>query len=310
VAGLEVDGVLYNCAPVTGELRVDGSDGTPLNYHILAVTPASEGHGTLGYYVNSAGGAVFNAATQHWVLGLVSDPIVRAVTRNVLDRFSTGAPFVYDKVESPILTEELFNCPQESKTVLPGWIGNEARGTVSARCAYEGPAGLELAGEEDIEIARAFSANGEGRGEVEVRFYTNVDSLVKRNRFPSPFLTLLHQNGDVRTQVAYVEYDVAENGTRMVRVARRDAAGAFSASNFITLSNGWHLVELSWRSPGTITLQVDGGTAVSLANPDAGQLVNQLVIDYPKPEFGTGGFACIDALAIGTQKLGAVPGVK
>ncbi|HYI08017.1 MAG TPA: N,N-dimethylformamidase beta subunit family domain-containing protein [Thermoanaerobaculia bacterium] len=310
VTGLEVDGALYNCEPVSGDLKVDGSDGTPLNYHILAVTPASDGHGTLGYYINSAGGAVFNAATQHWVYGLASDAIVRTVTRNVLDRFSSGAPFVYDKVETPILTQELFNCPQDTKQILPGWFGNESRGTLTARCAYEGPAGLELSGEEEIEIARAFSFNGAGRGEAEVRFYTNADGLVKRNRFPAPFLTLLHNNGDQRTQVAYVEYDVAENGTRMIRIARRNAAGVFSASNFINLGSGWHLVEMSWRSPGTITLQVDGGTTVTLENGDAGQVVSELVIDYPNPEFGTGGFACIDALAVGTEKLGPVPGLK
>jgi hypothetical protein len=310
VAGLEVDGTLFNCAPVTGDLIVDGSDGTPLNFHIIAVTPATAGHGTIGYYVNPAGGAVFNAGTQHWVQGLATDPIVRTVTRNVLDRFSTGGPFVYDSVDSPILTQELFNCPQESAQPLPGWLGNEGRGTLSQRCAYEGPAGLELSGEDDIEIARSFSVTGTGRAEAEIRFYTNTDALVKRHRFPAPFLTLRNRTGEQQTQVAYIEYDVAENGTRMIRVARRDAAGVFSASPFINLGSGWHLVELSWRSPGTISLQVDGGTTVTLNNPDAGQTANELVIDYPKPEVGTGGFTCIDALAVGTQKLGALPGVK
>ena len=43
---------------------------------ILATTPATLGWGTMGYFVNSNGGAVFNAASQGWVWGLEGDSVV------------------------------------------------------------------------------------------------------------------------------------------------------------------------------------------------------------------------------------------
>ena len=75
-AGLEVDGALYNCT--MNGLQPDGSDGTPLNFEIVATVPAAEGHGTIGVYTTPAGGAVFNAATQDWSIALHGgEPVVQ-----------------------------------------------------------------------------------------------------------------------------------------------------------------------------------------------------------------------------------------
>jgi hypothetical protein len=309
IAGLEVDGALYNCAAVTGALSPDGSDGTPLNYHILAVTPASDGHGTIGIYTNPAGGAVFNAGTQNWVYGLASDPVVQTVTRNVLNRLGSGQRQVYDAVTSPILTQDLFNCPQTSKTFLPGWQSDKERGQLTSECAYEGPAGLRLSGSEAIAISRDFTPMGEARNHVEVRFYLKADELAKRNQFPAPFITLQQRIGSKVSQVAYAEFDVID-GKKMARVARRDPSGNFFASDWITLAAGWHLIEMSWRSPGTVTLQVDGASTVSLENPNANQVASEMVIEYPLAEVPDSGHACLDAIAVATQKLGPVAALK
>jgi hypothetical protein len=306
VAGLEVDGALFNCASTTGVMTPDGADGTPLNYHILAVTPASEGHGTIGIYTNAAGGAVFNAGTQNWVYGLASDPLVQTVTRNVLDRLSAGQLQVYDGVSSPILTQELFNCPLTSKTLLPGWQSDGQRGQVTAECAYEGPAGLRLSGSAAISISRDFTPIGEARNHAEVRFYVKVDDLAKRNQYPAPFVTLRSRVGSNVLPVVHAEFDVID-GKKSVRVARRDPRGGFFASDWITLAAGWHLVELSWRSPGTITLQVDGASSRSLDNLDENQFATELFIEYPRAEGPDSGHACIDAIAVATEKLGPVP---
>lgn len=309
IAGLEVDGALYNCASTTGVMTPDGSDGTPLNYHILAVTPASEGHGTIGIYTNPAGGAVFNAGTQNWVYGLASDPLVQTATRNVLDRLSPGQRQVYDAVSSSILTQELFNCPQTSKTFLPGWQSNRQHGQVTAECAYEGQAGLRLSGSAAIIISRDFTPMGETRNHVEVRFYVKLDELVKRNQYPASFVTLRNRVGSTVKQVAYAEFDVVD-GKKMARVARSDPSGHFFAGDWIALSAGWHLVEMSWRSPGTITLQVDGGNTASLNNPDANQVASEIVIEYPSPDGQDAGHACLDAIAVATEKLGPVAGLR
>jgi hypothetical protein len=286
----------------------DGSDGTPLNFHILAVTPAWDGHGTIGILTNPTGGTVFNAGTMNWAHGLDSDPVVRTATRNVLSRLGSGQRQVYDPVSSPILMQELFNCPQASKTFLPGWQSDRERGRLTTECGYEGPAGLRLSGSEAISLSRDFTPTGD-RDHVEMRFHVKVDELVKRNQFPAPILTLRTRAGSSIRQVASAEFDVVDS-RKAVRVARRDPSGRFFASDWIVLGTGWHLVELSWSSPGTITLQVDGGSSVSLNNPDANQFAGEIVIDYPRANGPDAGHACLDAIAVATEKLGPAPGLR
>ncbi|HEX2059423.1 MAG TPA: N,N-dimethylformamidase beta subunit family domain-containing protein, partial [Thermoanaerobaculia bacterium] len=298
VTGLEVDGALYNCS-VNGELITEGSDGTPLNYHILAVTPASEGHGTMGIYVNPSGGAVFNAATQHWLVGLEGSAIVQAVTRNVLDRFSTGVPLVYDPVDTPLLAQELFNCPNESKVYLPGWLTNQKEGqaTLSARCGFEGPAGLELSGDKDIVLRRVFSPFTDPRNHIEGRFHVKADDWRHHSPDAMPLLTLQRRQGGSMVQAAHVEVWTDANGMNKIRLARRDAAGNFFASDWIDLANGWHLVEFGWRSPGTLTLRLDGGPTRTMENPVSGQTVHEVVIAH-MPRVENAGTLCVDALAV------------
>ena len=88
---------------------------------IRAWTPASEGTATLGIYTNSAGGAVFNAATQRWVYGLRDNPVVSRITRNVIDQLITGEPVPHDEKTAMLLTEETFNCQQYTPRLLAGW---------------------------------------------------------------------------------------------------------------------------------------------------------------------------------------------
>ena len=303
--GAEVDGVLFNCDADGKILGPDGSDGAPLNYHILAVAPATYGRATLGLYVNSAGGAVFNAASQGWAGGLATDPVVQRITRNVLDRFITGVPLPYDPVTSARLTEDRFNCPHDTMLAVPGWRANGGAATITAQCAYEGAGGIELTGANSINLARPLSPTRASRNHVEARFYLNIDAHQKRGSFPSPVVSLQNLEGTSRTQVALVEVDVVD-GRRQVRLARRGPDGSFSATEWIELSAGWHLVEVTWRSPGTLSIQVDGGTPRTIENSHAGQVVNEVVIEYPSAQGAPDGRVCIDAIAVGTDRLGAV----
>src|SRR5205085_5362826 len=77
--GIETDGAIFN-NDAAGNPIVNGSDGTPLNFDILATLPAESGYATIGIYVNAAGGAVFNAATRDWTRGLAADAVVQQMT--------------------------------------------------------------------------------------------------------------------------------------------------------------------------------------------------------------------------------------
>jgi hypothetical protein len=292
-AGLEVDGVVFNCGTNGNVLGPDGSDEAPLNYHILAILPASAGWGTMGFYVNQSGGGIFNAATQGWLFGLANDPTIRQMTRNVLDRFSFGNPFVYDPVQTSVVVMDTFNCPA-TLIANPGWRGNVGRGTTTSSCAYEGPGGLDLSGNGAIALARSLAPAEQSRDRVKARFYVKADELQQRTDNPMAILILRSRTEAITTTAASVELDRSGN-TRRIRVARRGPDG-FVASPFVTLSDGWHLVEMSWRSPGTITLQVDDGTPVTLENPHAGQNVNELVLSLPETTRANGGKVCLDAL--------------
>lgn len=304
--GLEVDGVVFNCDAMGKIVGAEGSDEAPLHYEILATVPASEGWGTMGVLVHQSGGAVFNAATSNWVTALDTSETVRRITANVLDRFSTGAPLLYQPSQSTLLAHDLFNCPQPVQAT--GWESTSAqtRPPVTQSCAYEGPAGLELTGDRVKAIVRYIAPrSGEAsRNEAFLRFYIKTDDLQQRTTFPMTIVGLDERVGDTFRQSATVEVDATSG--KQIRVARTPAGGGFAASPWIALSNGWHLVEVSWRSPGTMTLQVDGGNPVSLEVPDANQRVNRVVIAWPAPELTTAGRVCIDAFAVGSAKPGPV----
>lgn len=296
VTGLEVDGVVFNCDTQGNVAAPDGSDDAPRNYHILATVPASMGWGTVGLYVNSAGGAVFNAATQGWVGGLDSNQTIQRITGNVLTRLGTGARQMYDPAPTAIVAQDTFNCPQ-TLIASPGWRGNVGRGTVSQACAYEGPGGLELSGAQEIALSRNIAPAGSGRDSVELRFHLNADAAAQRTANPMPVVTLRDRGGNAMRQVAMVEID-ASSGTKRIRIAHRDPDGEFAASSgWINLSPGWHLVDAKWRSPGVIELTVDGGSKVTLNNPFSGQKASEMVIELPQPDLTAEGRVCIDAIA-------------
>jgi hypothetical protein len=91
IVGYETDGALYTW--INGIPTVTGADKTPMNFKILAISPAmsSDGvtinHATSGIYSMPGGGTVFNAGTTGWVNGLAYDAMVHQVTKNIFGRF-------------------------------------------------------------------------------------------------------------------------------------------------------------------------------------------------------------------------------
>lgn len=296
-AGLEVDGVVFSCDANGFPGLVDGSDGTPLNYHILAYVPATHGYGTVGYYTNSAGGTVFNAGSQEWVSALFNDPVVARITRNVLERFSLGGPMVSDPVTSNVRARELFNCPQTSSNAIPFWEGSLGSAKLSARCANEGPAGLELTGPAETSLVRNFAPTRNNLGAAQITFSVNADGLQSPD-LPIPLITLRDRANGSSQRFAEVEL-YRLNGAPVVRatVYRNDGAPVLRG-DWIPLPSGWQNVKLVWRSPGTTTLQVGDGAVRSIENTRGGQQANELVLYYPSTTMS--GFVCMDKIEVGT----------
>lgn len=296
-AGLEVDGALYNCTMDGLAGEVDGSDGTPLNFRILATVPAAEGHGTIGIYTTPTGGAVFNAGTQDWVLGLTTDAIVTAMTRNVLQRFAAGR-LPYEHVEpTGIRMRELFNCALDTTEarLVPGWRGDEGQVTTTARCAQEGPRGLELSGDDRIRITRDFAPTGNALDRVQARFQLNATATTAPADADLGLVTLQSRSGTTITRAARIDLDPA---TRRVRLALFNAANASTLRTaWVPLASGWNAVEVTWSGTGApATLRVGNGNTITLENPTSGQKVSEVFLNFDDSRID--GYLCIDALTL------------
>lgn len=292
-AGVETDGVLYNCT--MNGLAVDGSDGTPLNFRILATVPAAEGHGAVGIYTHPTGGAVFNAGSQDWVLGLATDPIVEIMTRNVLERFEQGR-LPHESVMSNVRMRELFNCPLEptEEKIVPGWRGDEGEVAFTQRCASEGAMGLELSGTPRIFIRRPFAPTGNTMTHATAKFSVNVDASNGAAGTQISLLTLQSRVNEVVSRRARVLYDA---GTKSVRLELFNAANAVSArGEWTKLASGWNDVAMDWRSPGVVTLRVNQQVVQTLTNPLGDQAVGEVSITYDQPSMT--GYVCMDALSV------------
>lgn len=310
-AGYEVDGALHDCDRNGVATQVDGSDGTPLNFHILAVTPATNGWGTVGIYTNAAGGAVFNAGSQDWAVGLASDPVVQVMTRNVMNRLSTGQPLPYDPVTSSIRTRAFFNCPMPSPALLAGWRGDLGEVTQSARCAYEGPAGLELGGVPGVALARNFAPTANSLRDMHVRFYINADAVTTAVDETDQLLTIQQRQNRVNTRVARLDIMRAATGVQLRLSQYRLDANRGGSTPWMPLGgSGWHSVALRWQSPGAVTLQIDGGAVETIQNLENGQVANEIVLTRGEDKNRTNGFLCVDALAVATEAIAPVPALR
>jgi hypothetical protein len=296
-AGTEVDGVVFNTLP-TGELRVDGSDGTPLNFHILATIPGEEGYGVIGYYVHENFGVVFNAGTRDWTRGLPADAAVQQITRNVLDELSAAQPLPHDTRTSPWITEDFFNTPLAMAGVLPGWSGNLREASVAASCALEGPTGLRMEGADWTQLIRNFAPDNAGSSAAVVRFQLNADGLTGTPTFAMPIVELIDEVDEDITVYAAVEMRILPAG-KSIRLALYDAAGDRSGTTpWAVMPSGWQPVVLSWSSPGRGILRVGDSMDLEVVNPHSGQQVRELMLEFAGSGFGATGSLCIDAMQL------------
>jgi hypothetical protein len=311
VGGVEVDGVLYNCSTDGLANAPDGSDGTPLNFHVLATIPATAGHGVIGYYVNQAGGVVFNIGTRNWGDGLADDPVVQLITRNVLDRLGSGERFVYDPLQSTVRTRELFNCPIDTPGVFPGWRGDEEGAALTQRCGYEGPRGLELSGTARVSMARNFTPTNAALKDVESRFYLNADNFTGPASASFTLLTMHNRQNGLNARTLQLDLSLRSTGGRAVRLSSIRADGTVETSTpLLDLAAGWNSVQVGFHAAGKLTLQVGTGTEVSLTSTRPDAAVNEVTLNWGRSAGPLEGFVCVDALAVGLQKLDPVAALR
>ena len=291
VGAIEVDGALFNTLP-TGEVVVEGSDGTPLSYEVLATLPASFGYATIGMYVNQQGAAVFNGAARDWAYGLAADPVIQQMTRNVLDRLSTGDPFEYRPRSTPNRAEDLFNTPLATPEFLPGWRYLRQGFALTSRCAFEGPTGLELAGPNWTIVMRQLAVSRTGLSKGAANVWLNVDALQSTPNFATALLRFIdYRPGNLRN-MAVLEHMVRPEG-RAIRFGSFDGAVQSGRTDWVVLTPGWHSVQVKWESPGILELNVSG-KKVSAVNPTSNQRVNALALEFAgNASIGT---VCADAL--------------
>lgn len=294
-AGIEVDGAVFNTLP-DGTLLVDGSDGTPANFEIVATLPAESGYGTIGVWTHPSGGSVFNGATRDWSLGLAGDAVIRQMTRNVLDRLSTGEPLPYVARTLRYRTEDRFNTPSPMANVLPGWRRNLAPSMLSAGCAAEGALGLQLTGTSSSSVIRNFAPTNNSTNRATVDLLVNADAL---QSFIGAFalLKLIEGSGPADITYAAVEVVMQAEGPSL-RVASRRTDGTRAATSApIVLRRGWNDVSLVWRSGAAIQLQVNNAV-VQITSPESGQVVNEIAIEYPVSANAITGSMCLDHLRV------------
>jgi hypothetical protein len=294
VAATEVDGALFNTLP-SGEVVVEGSDGTPLSYEVLATLPASQGYATIGMYTNPQGGAVFNGASRDWTYGFEHESAIRQITRNVLDRFATGQPFEYRPRVTPNRAEDLFNTPMlDAPEFLPGWRYHKFGFTIGAQCAFEGPTGLQLTGPRWTQVVRNLAVGRSGLTRAAMNIRVNTDLLQTTPNFATPLVAFIDYEVDALDYVAALEVMVRPEG-HALRVASFDKGVPVARTDWIYPTPGWHSVQFSWESGGMLELNVSG-EKVSAVNPKSGQKMNALMLEFAGSQ--STGSVCVDQLQL------------
>jgi hypothetical protein len=292
IASTETDGSIFNTR-ADGSVVVEGSDGTPLSYEILATLPASDGYSTIGFYTNSAGGGFFNGAGRDWARGLDSDFVVQQMTRNVLDRFATGAPFAYAPRRTPNRAEDLFNTPRAAPSFIPGWRYDRGGIDIAPRCAHEGASGLTLAPDRWRQIVRNLSVGRAGLTRAAVNLWIDASSLGAAS-FATPLIELLNFRGATNELVAVLEIARKAEGPSL-RMTSYSGNAPVDRTSYIALTPGWHSVQFSWESGGMLTLNVSG-QRVSTPNSVTGKSINALGIEFAGSVMD--GYACVDELQL------------
>lgn len=293
IAAIEVDGALFNTLP-DGEVAVEGSDGTPPSYEILATLPASHGYATIGMYVNPQGGVVFNGAARDWTFGLAGDPIVQQMTRNVLDRLASSERFDYRPRTIVNRAEDRFNNPPTVPEFLPGWRYHRFGFTPTPLCAREGAMGLQMAGPEWTQLLRNLSVGRSGLSKMAASLWLNADNLTRTADFATVLVGFAEYQGEDFDRAAALEIMIRREG-KAVRVTSFDDRRSVAGTGWIVLKPGWQLVQFSWESPGRLELDVSGEKSTA-HNPKADQKMNAVTLEFAGTE--ATGSVCVDHLQV------------
>jgi hypothetical protein len=147
IVGYEVDGTLLEARDAEGNPAWDAdgyyplpgalpyvvntaSTGTPENFIVLGLAPATKGHGIVGIFQRGDGGEVFNSGTIDWIQGLATDASVSRITSNVIDRF-TGLDPASNSAPQAVIDAISSRAASEGDEISFEGSGTDADGTIS-----------------------------------------------------------------------------------------------------------------------------------------------------------------------------------
>ncbi|MCU7496528.1 MAG: T9SS type A sorting domain-containing protein [Ignavibacteria bacterium] len=144
IVGYETDGALFRWED--GLPKPLGSDGTPMNFRILGISPCigqgdtiDNRHTTMGLYINKNGGAVFNSSSIYWVYGLPRDSTVQKITMNIISRFWSNSfpPDITGWSPSKVVTDTVnYEIVPINKREFDAEVGQEIKFSLKVEDPY------------------------------------------------------------------------------------------------------------------------------------------------------------------------------
>jgi len=330
VLGRETDGTTFNC-DVDGRtiLGAIGNNGTPENFRVLGIAPASQGANSdmgfaaFGIYTLPGGGAVFSSGSVGWS-SAIHDPKVAQITANVLNRFiANDIPAEpANPADSEYLFVDRFNCKNldhEGAAVTDtgpawfqgvpshnysGWVGDLSLIRYNDICGVRGGSGLEFTAIQSttIELHSQLNPNWQGVNKVYTSMWVNFAGLA------------LPDGGQFTLLKSFAYNGISDTAVMTLRVRMR--AGQLSvrvSDNATNISGAWidvpkdrpFLLETGWdQANNLISLWVDSkrlDLTVPLTTLPA---VNRVDFGVKNLPIGTTGSICVDEMGIAEQRIG------
>lgn len=320
----ETDGLAFNCA-ADGRtiLGPTGNNMAPGNFTILGITPVYskqrklDGFGMMGLYTNPNGGAVFSAGTTGWPIGL-QYPEIDKITRNVLDRFTTGNfPQEPNGPDAGHLFYDRFNCDDVSAGRFgnSSWVDDMTRlnyyesavgattNRFTSQCGVTGT-GLALKmGQNGIYYASQLGRNFAPVNQLQTQVYVNVADLnLSTDATVDLFQQYVEQGERTPEPIAVLQLG-NRNGKTVVRY---QPAGANLDWRPVP-ENQTFLLKTVWDATNRrVGLWIDGNGGFTAIN---GSMASPNRSDYGRLNTsGTvGGTICMDDLAYDDLGGGAPP---
>ncbi len=321
----ESDGMPFNCAAdgstILGAPGYSGID----NFTVLGLTTVYskqrdlDNFTMMGITTRPGGGALFNAGTTGWVLGL-KEPAIDRMTRNVLDRFLAGdVPtephnpdtdyFVYDRFNCYDVGRDRFTSQQwKADVAYNNFVMRKGPATIdlTTTCGYSG-SGLQVnaaSGTASTTYTLNLRPDWAATDRLYAHFYLKLTNLG------------LPEGKTVTLTQEYHDTFTATPPAAMVLQARKQG-GVFqmryqpAAANLPWVNvpaDRFFLVETGLdRTTGRVALWIDGAGYDQTVDLSAVPALNRYDLGAIKPTASMTGYYCMDELILDETRYGEPP---